>query len=90
MSNPAMLLMWTQPMPRLVASTPHRFEAVTQHDRNVMPASVMVGQLGADGGGGLQAPPLNVPQVLVVGLAQQAGGSVKPGTCGFVHCTSPH
>ena len=75
-----MLLSETQPMPRLVASIPHRFEAVTQHGRKVIPETIGTGHVGASGGAELQVPPLSVPQVPVIGFTQHAGGSMNPGT----------
>lgn len=85
-----MLLSNTQPMPRLLASMPHRFEAVTQQARNVMPARDGVGHLGAAGGGGMQTPPLSVPQVPRAASTQQGGGNMKPGTDGGMQRVSPH
>ncbi|HKP63768.1 MAG TPA: hypothetical protein VJV78_43840, partial [Polyangiales bacterium] len=79
----------TQPMPRLVASMPHMFEAGTQQARNVMPETAGVGHRGAGGGGGTQTPPLSVPQVPLAASAQQAGGSTKPGTEGGMQRVLP-
>jgi hypothetical protein len=75
-----MLLSDTQPMPRLDASTPHKFLEVMQQGLSVTPAKDAIGQLGAGGGGGRQAPPLSVPHVPVAASAQQAAGSMIPGT----------
>jgi hypothetical protein len=85
-----MLLGRTQPIPRLVASMPHSFEAVMQQARSVTPAMLGIGHLGASGGGGTQVAPLSVPQVPVTESAQQAGGNMKPGTWAFVQCVAPH
>jgi len=89
-STPGRALSETQPMPRLEPSTPHRFVAVMQQARTVMPASDGLGQFGAGGGGRLQTPPLTVPQVPVAASAQQAGGSMKPGTWGVTQRAAPH
>ncbi len=75
-----MLLSDTQPMPMLVPSTPHRFVEGMQQSLNESPPTAGTGQRGAAAGGGVQVPPLNVPQVPVAGSAQQAGGSMIPGT----------
>lgn len=77
-------------MPRLLASMPHKFEAVTQQARNVMPETAGVGHRGAAGGGGTQSPPLSVPQVPLAASAQQDGGSMKPGTEGGTQRVFPH
>jgi hypothetical protein len=87
---PGMLLSDTQPMPILVPSTPHRFVEVMQQGLNESPATAGTGHKGAGGGGGMQTPPLSVPHVLVAGSAQQAGGSMIPGTCGVSQRAAPH
>jgi hypothetical protein len=64
-----------QPIPKAVASVPHKLFAVQQGEVG-MPNTTGAGQLGALGSGGMHAAAVPKPHVLVAMLAQHGGGAL--------------